>query len=27
LKIEGMDDELVVVARERVQEFRDWLDR
>lgn len=27
LKIDGMDDELVVVARERVQEFRDWLDR
>lgn len=27
LMIVGMDNELVVVARERVQEFRDWLDR
>jgi DNA-binding LytR/AlgR family response regulator len=27
LKIEGIEDQEIVVARERVQEFRDWLDR
>jgi two-component system, LytTR family, response regulator len=27
LMIEGIDDQEIVVARERVQEFRDWLDR
>lgn len=27
LKIEGLDDPEIIVARERVQEFRNWLDR
>lgn len=27
LLIEGIDDQEIIVARERVQEFRDWLDR
>ncbi|MCX6238492.1 MAG: LytTR family DNA-binding domain-containing protein [Bacteroidia bacterium] len=27
LKIEGIDDPNIVVARERVQEFKNWLDR
>jgi len=27
LKIEGINDDDIVVARERVQEFKDWLDR
>jgi DNA-binding LytR/AlgR family response regulator len=27
LKIEGIDDEDIIVARERVQEFKNWLDR
>ena len=27
LKIEGIDDQEIIVSRERVQEFRDWLDR
>jgi DNA-binding LytR/AlgR family response regulator len=27
LKIEGLDDPDIIVARERVQEFKSWLDR
>ncbi len=27
LDIEGIDDDQIVVARERVQEFKEWLDR
>lgn len=27
LKIEGIDDNEIIVARERVQEFKNWLDR
>lgn len=27
LRIDGIDDQEIIVARERVQEFRDWLDR
>jgi DNA-binding LytR/AlgR family response regulator len=27
LKIEGIDDQEIIVARERVQEFKNWLDR
>lgn len=27
LKIEGIGDDDIIVARERVQEFKDWLDR
>jgi two-component system LytT family response regulator len=27
LKIEGIDDSDIIVARERVQEFKNWLDR
>lgn len=27
LKIDGLDDNDIIVARERVQEFREWLDR
>jgi DNA-binding LytR/AlgR family response regulator len=27
LRMEGLDDQEVIVARERVQDFRDWLDR
>jgi DNA-binding LytR/AlgR family response regulator len=27
LKIEGINDENIIVARERVQEFKEWLDR
>jgi DNA-binding LytR/AlgR family response regulator len=27
LKIEGITDDDIIVARERVQEFKDWLDR
>jgi DNA-binding LytR/AlgR family response regulator len=27
LKIEGINDEDIIVARERVQDFKDWLDR
>lgn len=27
LKIEGIDDDDIIVARERAQEFKDWLDR
>ena len=27
LKIEGIADDDIIVARERVQEFKDWLDR
>jgi DNA-binding LytR/AlgR family response regulator len=27
LTIDGLDDELIVVAREKVQEFKAWLDR
>lgn len=27
LKIEGLDDQEIIVARERVQEFKSWLDR
>jgi hypothetical protein len=27
LKIEGIHDENIIVARERVQEFKEWLDR
>ncbi len=27
LKIEGIDDPGIIVARERVQDFKDWLDR
>jgi hypothetical protein len=27
LVLKGSDDDDVVVARERVQEFKDWLDR
>jgi len=27
LKIEGIDDQEIIVARERIQEFREWLDR
>ncbi|MFN8135853.1 MAG: hypothetical protein U0Z17_11745 [Bacteroidales bacterium] len=27
LKIDGFDDEDIVVARERVQDFKAWLDR
>lgn len=27
LKIEGIEDQEIIVARERVQEFREWLDR
>ena len=27
LKIEGINDDDIIVARERVQEFKDWLDR
>lgn len=27
LSIEGMNDEIIIVARERVQDFRNWLDR
>lgn len=27
LRIEGIEDQEIIVARERVQEFREWLDR
>lgn len=27
LKIDGLDDEDIVVARERVQDFKSWLDQ
>jgi DNA-binding LytR/AlgR family response regulator len=27
LKIDGIDDQEIIVARERVQEFKNWLDR
>jgi len=27
LKIEGIDDQEIIVARERVQDFKNWLDR
>jgi len=27
LKIEGLNDDDIIVARERVQDFKDWLDR
>ncbi len=27
LKIDGIDDDDIIVARERVQEFKEWLDR
>jgi len=27
LKIDGIDDSDIIVARERVQEFKNWLDR
>jgi DNA-binding LytR/AlgR family response regulator len=27
LTIDGLDDDLIVVAREKVQEFKAWLDR
>ena len=27
LKIEGIDDQDIIVARERVQDFKNWLDR
>ena len=27
LKIDGIDDADIIVARERVQEFKNWLDR
>jgi DNA-binding LytR/AlgR family response regulator len=27
LKIEGINDEDIIVARERVQDFKEWLDR
>ncbi|MFH1120539.1 MAG: LytTR family DNA-binding domain-containing protein [Bacteroidota bacterium] len=27
IQIDGVDDREIIVARERVQEFRDWLDR
>lgn len=27
LKIEGVEDQEIIVARERVQDFREWLDR
>lgn len=27
LKIDGIDDPNIVVARERVQDFKNWLDR
>lgn len=27
IKIEGLDDEEIIVARERVQDFKGWLDR
>lgn len=27
LRIEGLDDQEIIVARERVQDFREWLDR
>jgi len=27
LRIDGIDDQEIIVARERVQEFREWLDR
>jgi DNA-binding LytR/AlgR family response regulator len=27
LKIDGIDDSDIIVARERVQDFKNWLDR
>jgi len=27
LTIEGLDEELIIVAREKVQDFKEWLDR